>query len=140
MIVEAWDGVNQITPYGDLTFTADDTGGSNSDPHVMTVTAAVRKIITDCYYMWSNTASGPTIGGDQTSIESIIMDHGGGGPTACFGSSYSISDGSVDHSWDSAATATSNWCMYAISLNAVTTHAMRMFANGQIQINQMVEQ
>ena len=121
VIVEAWDGVDQATPYGDLTATADNAGGGNSDPNVLTVTATSGKIITDCYYQWQ-TATGGTFSQSQTLIQgSATLNHGGGANTCCVGSSYITSDGSVDMTWDSTAAANDTWCMYAIAFIAAAT-------------------
>lgn len=114
VIAEAYDGVDQATPYDNLTFTADDEG-QTAVPANLTVTSATGELVVDCYYQWVATTqpSTVTVGAGQTSIQELEGVSANGGLMA---SSYEAGDASVAMGWSNAAGA--NWVMYAISLNA----------------------
>lgn len=112
-VAEAWSDVNQVTPYDNLTFTADDSA-ETTVPASLTVTSAVGEVVNDGYYQWTATAmpSTVTVGAGQTSIQELEGVSANGG---LFGSSYEAGAASVSMGWTNGAGA--NWAMYAISLN-----------------------
>lgn len=114
---EAWSGVDQTTPYENLTATADDEGQTAS-PASISVASEAGSAVKDAYYQWDNgegTTAVITVGAGQTSIQELEGNSGNG---ACFGASYEAGAASVTMSWDNSDSASPQWCMYAISLNA----------------------
>jgi hypothetical protein len=112
IIVEAWSDVDQSTPYGSLTFTADGTG-QTAVPAALNVSSATGEVVTDCYYQWQCTSPPATldVGAGQTSIVELEGSSSNG---AAMASSYRAGAASVDMGWTNEAG--SQWIMYAISI------------------------
>jgi hypothetical protein len=112
IIVQAWSGVDQGTPYSNLAATADGAGQS-ADPSSQDITTTSDGVGTDVYYAWSG-GLGQTATPTQTTIEEV---ENAGTNGFVVGTSYAAGTGSaVTFSWDASGTPTYAW--YGINLNA----------------------
>lgn len=130
VIVEAWDGVDQTTPYDNLTATADNTG-QTAVPASLTVSSASGDVVTDCYYQWQCTSppADLTVGADQTSIQELEGSSNNGGAMA---SSYQAGAASVDMEWTNEAG--SQWIAYAISLKPASGGGTPSVQSGRLSL------
>lgn len=116
IIVEAWDDVDQVTPYEGLTFTADGAA-QGTDPATLSVSSSAGRVVSDGIYIWGNqigaSATATANGTGQTEAANDMVGSANGAGIA---SSYIAGAGSVTFSWDLTNSASYSWCMYAISL------------------------
>lgn len=113
--VEAWSGVDQTTPYENLTFTADGQENDGDLTPELTVTSATGDVVVDGLYLWvsNTTPADATPGAGQTEIQAL--DNGG---DSWMGASYEAGAASVNMAWTPNATTNLRHAMYALSLNA----------------------
>lgn len=125
IIVEAWSGVDQVTPYSNFTNTADNTGGGAGTKEI-TVSSGSGSVVTDSFYMWAGDGGTETCtpDGSQTSIKELEGSSSNG---AVFGASYEAGAASVAMTWTTSAVS-SNWAMYGASLNAAAGGAAETYS------------